>query len=230
VLRCQPHERTRRRAADGHHCRDRNGAGSWWHRHSCGFRDLVAGRSRAPCSAACRRHARPELHRFRGCRGPSRSMRALRSISGPCVVHRRGRARAGRAMAARRPGVAVAPTRSELGARAAQPGEFTQACVPERQARSRTGGGRRDLIDSGSAQAARAALRSLQGEFFIAGARPRRSRARTADGGSRRPSIFRRRRSISSATEHSRHGSSSSASDSRTRRDGAAGHVCCATV
>ncbi|HSD74186.1 MAG TPA: tRNA uridine-5-carboxymethylaminomethyl(34) synthesis GTPase MnmE [Steroidobacteraceae bacterium] len=53
----------------------------------------------------------------------------------------------------------------ELGARAAQPGEFTQRAFLNDKLDLAQAEAIADLIDSGSAQAARAALRSLQGEF-----------------------------------------------------------------
>jgi tRNA modification GTPase len=53
----------------------------------------------------------------------------------------------------------------ELGARAAQPGEFTQRAFINDKLDLAQAEAVADLIDSGSAQAARAALRSLQGEF-----------------------------------------------------------------
>lgn len=53
----------------------------------------------------------------------------------------------------------------ELGARAAQPGEFTQRAFLNDKLDLAQAEAVADLIDSGSAQAARAALRSLQGEF-----------------------------------------------------------------
>ena len=53
----------------------------------------------------------------------------------------------------------------ELGARAAQPGEFTQRAFLNNKLDLAQAEAVADLIDSGSAQAARAALRSLQGEF-----------------------------------------------------------------
>ena len=53
----------------------------------------------------------------------------------------------------------------ELGARAATPGEFTQRAFLNDKLDLAQAEAVADLIDSGSAQAARAALRSLQGEF-----------------------------------------------------------------
>jgi tRNA modification GTPase len=53
----------------------------------------------------------------------------------------------------------------ELGARAAHPGEFTQRAFLNDKLDLAQAEAVADLIDSGSAQAARAALRSLQGEF-----------------------------------------------------------------
>jgi tRNA modification GTPase len=53
----------------------------------------------------------------------------------------------------------------ELGARAAQPGEFTQRAFLNDKLDLVQAEAVADLIDSGSAQAARAALRSLAGEF-----------------------------------------------------------------
>jgi tRNA modification GTPase len=53
----------------------------------------------------------------------------------------------------------------ELGARAAAPGEFTQRAFLNDKLDLAQAEAVADLIDSGSAQAARAALRSLQGEF-----------------------------------------------------------------
>jgi tRNA modification GTPase len=53
----------------------------------------------------------------------------------------------------------------ELGARAAAPGEFTQRAFLNDKLDLALAEAVADLIDSGSAQAARAALRSLQGEF-----------------------------------------------------------------
>ena len=53
----------------------------------------------------------------------------------------------------------------ELGARLAQPGEFTQRAFLNDKLDLTQAEAIADLIDSGSAQAARAALRSLQGEF-----------------------------------------------------------------
>ncbi len=52
-----------------------------------------------------------------------------------------------------------------LGARAAEPGEFTQRAFLNEKIDLAQAEAVADLIDSGSAQAARAALRSLQGEF-----------------------------------------------------------------
>ena len=52
-----------------------------------------------------------------------------------------------------------------LGARAAQPGEFTQRAFLNDKLDLAQAEAVADLIDSGSAQAARAAVRSLQGEF-----------------------------------------------------------------
>jgi len=53
----------------------------------------------------------------------------------------------------------------ELGARAAEPGEFTQRAFLNDKLDLAQAEAVADLVDSGSAQAARAALRSLQGEF-----------------------------------------------------------------
>ena len=53
----------------------------------------------------------------------------------------------------------------DLGARAAAPGEFTQRAFLNDKLDLAQAEAVADLIDSGSAQAARAALRSLQGEF-----------------------------------------------------------------
>ena len=53
----------------------------------------------------------------------------------------------------------------ELGARAAAPGEFTQRAFQNDKLDLAQAEAVADLIDSGSAQAARAALRSLHGEF-----------------------------------------------------------------
>jgi len=53
----------------------------------------------------------------------------------------------------------------ELGARVAEPGEFTQRAFLNDKLDLAQAEAVADLIDSGSAQAARAALRSLQGEF-----------------------------------------------------------------
>lgn len=53
----------------------------------------------------------------------------------------------------------------ELGARAAQPGEFTQRAFLNGKIDLAQAEAVADLIDSGSAQAARAAVRSLRGEF-----------------------------------------------------------------
>jgi tRNA modification GTPase len=53
----------------------------------------------------------------------------------------------------------------ELGARLAEPGEFTQRAFLNDKLDLAQAEAVADLIDSGSAQAARAALRSLQGEF-----------------------------------------------------------------
>jgi tRNA modification GTPase len=53
----------------------------------------------------------------------------------------------------------------ELGARAAAPGEFTQRAFLNDKLDLAQAEAIADLIDSGSAEAARAALRSLQGEF-----------------------------------------------------------------
>jgi tRNA modification GTPase len=53
----------------------------------------------------------------------------------------------------------------ELGARASEPGEFTQRAFLNDKLDLAQAEAVADLIDSGSAQAARAALRSLQGEF-----------------------------------------------------------------
>jgi tRNA modification GTPase len=53
----------------------------------------------------------------------------------------------------------------ELGARAAEPGEFTQRAFLNDKLDLAQAEAIADLIDSGSTQAARAALRSLQGEF-----------------------------------------------------------------
>jgi tRNA modification GTPase len=55
-----------------------------------------------------------------------------------------------------------------LGARLAQPGEFTQRAFLNDKLDLTQAEAIADLIDSGSTQAARAALRSLQGEFSVA--------------------------------------------------------------
>lgn len=55
-----------------------------------------------------------------------------------------------------------------LGARGAQPGEFTQRAFLNDKIDLTQAEAIADLIDSGSSQAARAALRSLQGEFSLA--------------------------------------------------------------
>jgi tRNA modification GTPase len=55
-----------------------------------------------------------------------------------------------------------------LGARNAQPGEFTQRAFLNDKIDLTQAEAIADLIDSGSSQAARAALRSLQGEFSVA--------------------------------------------------------------
>lgn len=56
----------------------------------------------------------------------------------------------------------------ELGARTAEPGEFTQRAFLNDKIDLTQAEAIADLIDSGSSQAARAALRSLQGEFSVA--------------------------------------------------------------
>jgi tRNA modification GTPase len=56
----------------------------------------------------------------------------------------------------------------DLGARTAQPGEFTQRAFLNDKIDLTQAEAIADLIDSGSNQAARAALRSLQGEFSVA--------------------------------------------------------------
>ena len=56
----------------------------------------------------------------------------------------------------------------ELGARTAEPGEFTQRAFINDKIDLTQAEAIADLIDSGSSQAARAALRSLQGEFSVA--------------------------------------------------------------
>ena len=58
----------------------------------------------------------------------------------------------------------------ELGARAAQAGEFTQRAFLNDKLDLAQAEAVADLIDSGSAQAARAALRSLAGRVLVAGA------------------------------------------------------------
>jgi len=55
----------------------------------------------------------------------------------------------------------------DLGARVAEPGEFTQRAFLNDKLDLAQAEAVADLIDSGSAQAARAALRSLQGEFSL---------------------------------------------------------------
>jgi tRNA modification GTPase len=55
----------------------------------------------------------------------------------------------------------------ELGARAAEPGEFTRRAFENDKVDLAQAEAVADLIDSGSAQAARAALRSLAGEFSV---------------------------------------------------------------
>ena len=55
----------------------------------------------------------------------------------------------------------------DLGARAAAPGEFTQRAFLNDKLDLAQAEAVADLVDSGSAQAARAALRSLQGEFSV---------------------------------------------------------------
>src|SRR5690606_27535237 len=56
----------------------------------------------------------------------------------------------------------------EAGARAARPGEFSERAFLNNKLDLAQAEAIADLIDSGSAQAARAALRSLQGEFSAA--------------------------------------------------------------
>lgn len=56
----------------------------------------------------------------------------------------------------------------ELGARVAQPGEFSQRAFLNDKLDLAQAEAIADLIDSGSTEAARAALRSLQGEFSVA--------------------------------------------------------------
>ncbi len=68
----------------------------------------------------------------------------------------------------------------DLGARAAAPGEFTQRAFLNDKLDLAQAEAVADLVDSGSAQAARAALRSLQGEFSAHVHGPGRARARAA--------------------------------------------------
>ena len=77
------------------------------------------------------------------------------------------------------------------GARRARPGEFTRARLPQRQARPRPGRGRRrpDRCRLAAA-AARAALRSLQGEFSARVAALSSALTRAAGATSRRRSTF----------------------------------------
>ena len=85
-------------------------------------------------------------------------------LPGAAFVHRRGRARAARSRRPRGHGPAAA-ARAGAGRPAAHAGEFTQRAYLNDKLDLAQAEAIADLIDSGSAQAARAALRSLQGEF-----------------------------------------------------------------
>jgi tRNA modification GTPase len=89
----------------------------------------------------------------------------------------------------------------ELGARRALPGEFTQRAFLNDKLDLTQAEAVGDLIDAGSREAARAAMRSLQGEFsvmvrdchrrLIGSARLRRGGDRFSGGGNRFPRRFR---------------------------------------
>ena len=87
----------------------------------------------------------------------------------------------------------------ELGARLAVPGEFTKRAFLNDKLDLAQAEGVADLIDAATGTAARAAARSLSGAFSREVARHRRARWSNCACSPRRPSIFPRRTSISSA-------------------------------
>ena len=131
---------------------------------SCGCRGAAAAPSRKRCSAACPERARRELHRFLDAAGDAIDEGLALFFPGPAsftgedVLELHGHGG---------PVVMDLLLRRvlELGARAAEPGEFTQRAFLNDKLDLAQAEAVADLIDSGSAQAARAALRSLQGEF-----------------------------------------------------------------
>ena len=132
---------------------------------SCGSPGRPCRRSPRPCSGACRNPAAPSCtpsstssgapidqgHRalsFRGLtRSPARTCWNSHGHGGPVVLD------------------LLLQRLLGLGARLATPGEFTQRAFLNDKLDLAQAEAIADLIDSGSAQAARAALRSLQGEF-----------------------------------------------------------------
>ena len=116
------------------------------------------------CSASCRRRARATFARFLDARqepidaGLALFFPAPHSYTGEHVLelHGHGGPLVLEALIARA---------LELGARRAQPGEFTQRAFLNDKLDLAQAEAIADLIDAGSREAARAAMRSLQGEF-----------------------------------------------------------------
>ena len=109
-----------------------------------------------------------------------------------------------------------------LGARLATAGEFTQRAFLNDKLDLAQAEAIADLIDSGSAQAARAALRSLQGEFSRAGARTFRACAGTAHVDRGRDRLPGRRNRLPRRPRARRADGRPATPLRRTRRDGAA--------
>ena len=155
-LRLRPMSASRR-----DHRRDCDAGRARRHRHRAGLGSRLA--IARPCSARCHGRASPNSPLLEPTAQPIDTGLAL-LFPGAAFVHRRGRARAARA---RRPGGArpAAAPRARTRARAGPAGEFTQRAYLNDKLDLAQAEAIADLIDSGSAQAARAALRSLQGEF-----------------------------------------------------------------
>ena len=114
--------------------------------------------------AACRRGGRVHA-RFRDGDGEVIDDGIAMYFAAPALLHRRGR---GRIAGARQPGAAATSCCARciaLGARMARPGEFTERAFLNGKLDLAQAEAVADLISAGSEAAARAARRSLDGEF-----------------------------------------------------------------
>ena len=141
------------------------------HRHRARFRAGDARDRDRRCSGACRQPRHATVVGVRGLGRPDDRRRARALLSGAGFLHRRGRARAARPRRAGRHGPARR-ARASSSARASRgPGEFTERAFHNGKLDLVQAEAIADLISAGSAEAARAALRSLVGRVLARGRR-----------------------------------------------------------